>query len=594
LSRKEVSIRIGGAAGDGVASTGEIFGKTCARSGLHVYAYNSYQSVIRGGHVWFQIRAGADRVLSVGQNVGILIALNQQTYDAHVGSIESGGGVIFDPKKVKADETKLPKGVRAFPMPALEIAAKYSKNPIMANTVMLGAAMQFIAAPIAKFKSVIEDQFGHKKQEIISQNLEAAQAGWDYAKEHWGRLDYVLGWSDKRRLFMTGNQAIALGALAAGCKFYAFYPMTPASSIGHFLADHGPDNGMVVKQAEDEIAVINMTIGAAYAGARSMCGTSGGGFSLMVEATGFAGITETPIVVVNSQRSGPSTGLPTKTEQGDLNLIMGAGQGDWPRIILAPRNVEEAFHATAEAFNLAERWQTPVFVLSDLLLSEHFETVDGLDLESVAIDRGALITNGSVPTPYLRYELTENGVSPRAIPGMAGAEHIAGSDEHDEDGTLVSDVRAGLADAIEVRIKQMDKRGRKLEGALADFDKPELLGPKDAPVTLVTWGSTQGAAREAMATLAAEGIHVNALEVKNVWPFQTKEVTAILSKARHILVCEGNFTGQFERLLRTETGIVAHASLRKYDGEPFWPENIVAKVKEIVAHEKIPVKGGMH
>ncbi|HWH08741.1 MAG TPA: 2-oxoacid:acceptor oxidoreductase subunit alpha, partial [Candidatus Thermoplasmatota archaeon] len=239
-------------------------------------------------------------------------------------------------------------------------------------------------------------------------------------------------------------------------------------------------------------------------------------------------------------------------------------------------------HATAEAFNLAERWQTPVFVLSDLLLSEHFETVDGLDLESVAIDRGALITNGSVPTPYLRYELTENGVSPRAIPGMAGAEHIAGSDEHDEDGTLVSDVRAGLPDAIEVRKLQMDKRMRKMQLAVADMRLPERIGPKNAPVTLVSWGSTQGAVREAMAMLRKQGVEVASIEFTDLWPLDAQKVGDLLRRESFTLMIEGNFTGQLERLIRAETGWFPNERLHKYDGEPFWPEEIVAKVQDIL------------
>lgn len=586
MARTEVSIRIGGAAGDGVASTGEIFGKTLARSGQHVYAYNSYQSVIRGGHVWFQIRGGKDPIPYVGQHADILIALNKQSVEVHAPLLTKGGVVIYDPAKVKIQESDIPEGVRACPMPLYELAKEFSPNPIMANTVAVGAAMQFIKAPVDKFKNVLEDQFGHKRADVVDANLKAAEAGIRYAAEKFGPLDFDLPYHDKRRIFITGNQAIALGAMAAGCTFYSFYPMTPATSVGQYLADNGPDHGIVVKQCEDEIAVINMAIGAAYAGARSMCGTSGGGFALMVEAMGMAGITETGLVVMNSQRSGPSTGLPTKTEQGDLNLALGAGQGDYPRIILAPRTITEAYEQTIRAFHLADKWQTPVILMSDLLLSEHFETSEEFPMENASIDRGVMWDGQG---EGMRYRLTDSGVSPRIVPGMENAAFIAGSDEHDEDGTLVSDVRAGLPDAIAVRVEQMDKRMRKLEGAKADMRLPERIGPRDAPITLVSWGSTQGAVREAMGTLKSKGIEVASIEFTDVFPLDGPKVREMLEKEAFTLMIEGNYTGQLERLIRAESGWFPDDRLHKYDGEPFWPEEIVAKV-EALASRKAPQK----
>ena len=591
MARTEVSIRIGGAAGDGVASTGEIFGKTLSRSGQHVYAYNSYQSVIRGGHVWFQVRGGKDPISYVGQQADILIALNRQTIDVHAPIMRAGGSIIYDPSKVKITEGEVPAGVRLCPMPLYDLAKEFSPNPIMANTVAVGAAMQFIKAPLEKFRNVLEDQFGHKKADVVEANLKAAEAGVRYAAEKWGPMDFALPYGDKKRVFLTGNQAIALGAIAGGCTFYSFYPMTPATSIGQFLADNGPDLGIVVKQMEDEIAVVNVAIGASFAGARAMCGTSGGGFALMVEALGMAGILEAPLVVVNSQRSGPSTGLPTKTEQGDLNLVLGAGQGDYPRIILAPRTVAEAFDATTRALNLAAKWQTPVILLSDLLLSEHFETSEEFPMEAVPIEHALTWDGGAGGDPeFLRYKVTPSGVSARVIPGTPGGHHIAGSDEHDEDGTLVSDVRAGLPDAIDVRIQQMDKRMRKLTGALADMGLPERVGPRDAPVTLVSWGSTHGAVREAMGLLKAEGIEVASIEFTDLYPLDADRVRALLEGESFTLMIEGNYTGQFERLLRAETGWFPHDRLHKYDGEPFWPEEIAAKVKEALKSKKTRAK----
>lgn len=586
MVRTEVSIRIGGAAGDGVASTGEIFGKTLSRSGQHVYAYNSYQSVIRGGHVWFQIRGGKDNIPYVGQQADILIALNKQTVDVHAPSLTKGGRILFDPEKVKITEADVPAGVQLCPMPLYALAKQHSPNPIMANTVAVGAAMAFIKAPVEKFKSVLEDQFGHKKADVVEANLKAAEAGIRYAMEKWGPMDFALPYADKRRIFLTGNQALAIGAMAAGCTFYSFYPMTPATSIGQFLADNGGDHGIVVKQMEDEIAVVNIAIGASYGGARSACGTSGGGFALMVEALGMAGITETPLVVFLAQRAGPSTGLPTKTEQGDLDMVMGAGQGSYPRIVLAPRTVAEAYEASVRAFNLADKWQTPVLVLSDLLLSEHFETEEEFPMETARIDRGLIWTGQNGGGPFQRYEVTDTGVSARVIPGTQDGNYIAGSDEHDEDGTLVSDVRAGLPDAIQVRVEQMDKRMRKLDGARHDTLLPERVGPKNAPVTLVSWGSTHGAVREAMAMLKKENIEIASIEFRDVYPLDAKKLLEMLRAERYTIMVEGNQTGQLERLVRAETGWFPNDRLLKYDGEPFWPEEIVSKVKSVMKEVK--------
>ena len=354
--------------------------------------------------------------------------------------------------------------------------------------------------------------------------------------------------------------------------------MTPASSILHWMATHAEQLGIVVKQAEDELAVANMAIGAGYAGVRSMCATSGGGFALMTEACGMAGIMEVPVVFVEVQRGGPSTGLPTKTEQGDLNQVYGASQGDYPRIILAPRTMIEMFDSAAEAFNLAERYQIPVFIMSDLYLSEHDETVD-IDLFDFEkpIDRGPIAVEPA--NGYERFAQTESGVSPRALPGTAGGVHVAASDEHDESGVLISDV----ATDPPTRIRMMDKRMRKIEAARADLPPPELWGPADAEVTLIGWGSTQGVIREAIELLEKDGVRCNNLQVKYLHPFHGDEVAAIIGKAKKTIMVEVNFSGQFERHLRAETGLSLDAHIRKYDGEPIEPRYIVEHVKEILA-----------
>jgi 2-oxoglutarate ferredoxin oxidoreductase subunit alpha len=310
-----------------------------------------------------------------------------------------------------------------------------------------------------------------------------------------------------------------------------------------------------------------------------MCATSGGGFSLMTEAVGLAGMTETPIVVINVQRGGPSTGLPTKTEQADLNQLFGASQGDYPRAIIAPTNVVDCFYTVGEAFNLAEKYQCPVLIASDLLLSEHRESADPADFDfTLPIERGALITNGSVPEGYKRFAYTDSGVSPRVIPGTEGAAYVAASDEHDEAGVLISDEFTNP----EIRVHMMDKRMRKMAGLLQDCPPPQLFGPPDADVTLIGWGSTQGVIREAIPLLAEAGITANNLQLRYLVPFHEDAVRDILQASRHTLVVENNYTGQLARHIRAETGFTVHGKILKYDGEPFEPHHIVERVKEVL------------
>ncbi len=581
--RNDFVVRIGGAAGDGVSSTGEIFGRTCSRSGLHVYGMNSYQSAIRGGHVWFQIRASLSKVTSQGDNLDVLIALNSETAEVHAPFVTKGGVIIYDKDKVKFNQNLVPEGVKSLAMPLADMARAFDKNPIMQNTVALGATIFLLGLNFDIFSQVLADVFGKKKQAVIDANTKAAGSGLDFAKQNYQQLEVKLALpaNPRPKLLMTGNQAIGLGAVMAGCKFYAAYPMTPASGILHWMAAHAASQKVVVKQAEDELAVINMGIGAAHAGVRSMVGTSGGGFSLMVEALGLAGMTETPIVIIESQRAGPSTGLPTKTEQGDLNMITGASQGDFPRIVLSPLTVEDAYYAVIEAFNLAERFQCPVIVASDLLLSEHIETVDELSSQ-VVIDRGDLLKTAP-PEQYKRYQLTETGISPRAIPGMAGTVFVAASDEHQEDGVVVSDVLAGLPKYVKVREKQMEKRMKKMEVARNEFASPKIYGDPSAELTLVCWGSTFGVALEAAEELTRLGISTNVYAIRNVMPFKAEQVEAALKNAKKLMDVECNYSAQMARMIRAETGIEIKDKFVKYDGEPIYVYEIVNRAKQVVA-----------
>ncbi|MGH8430759.1 MAG: transketolase C-terminal domain-containing protein, partial [Solimonas sp.] len=336
---------------------------------------------------------------------------------------------------------------------------------------------------------------------------------------------------------------------------------------------------VMVRQDEDEIGVVNMAIGAAHAGVRAMCATSGGGFALMTEAIGMAGMIEAPVVVVEVQRGGPSTGIPTKTEQGDLNQVFGASEGEYPRVIIAPTNTSDCFRSTVEAFNLAEKYQLPVTIISDLLLSEHPETIEPQALRhDVPIERGELVTEWPAENGrFKRYALTPSGVSPRALPGTANTVHVAGTDEHDEEGILISDEFTNAP----LRRKVMERRMKKIEAVARELPAPQLEGPADADVTLITWGSSEGVARDAIPLLAAAGVRANHLSIRYIYPFQSREVLEILKRAKRTIVVEANFTGQFARHLRAETGFSVNDVVRRYDGEPFEPLFVANEVRRI-------------
>ncbi len=583
---QEITIGIGGAAGDGLDKSGDTLAKTAGRLGLHVFAYNSYQSIIRGGHIWLRVRIGQEKVYSHGDHLQALIALNQDSIERHAGEVEAGGVILFNSDRLKLDQSLAGRDVQIMPLPMKEVTAAVVEKhgpiqPIMQNTVAVGAIMYLARIDFAEAAGVLEDTFKHKGQQVVDLNVALLQSGYDYAREHGKPLSMEWQFTRVRRPFVTGNEAIAIGAAAAGCKFYAAYPMTPASTILHWMAAHAKKVDICVKQAEDELAVVNMAVGAGLAGVRSMCATAGGGFALMTEAIGMAGITEAPVVCVEVQRGGPSTGLPTKTEQGDLFQVLGASQGEFPRMIVAPSDVVDAYWATVEAFNMAEKYQLPVIIMSDLLLSEHPETIDAGALNAdVQIDRGEVVNqwdrkNGR----YKRFALTASGVSPRAVPGTADACYVSGTDEHDEESILISD----MFTSPPVRRKMMEKRMRKMDGLKKELAAPQLEGPADADVTLVGWGSTKGVIKEAIELLAADGVKANQLHIKYVVPFHQEEVHKALAAAKKKISVEANFTSQIARYIRMETGITMDGHVNRYDGEPLEPAEIARRVKDIIA-----------
>ena len=587
MNKTDFAVGIGGENGQGIASTGDILARIFVRRGLHLNAYNAYQSIIRGGHTFLTIRASDGPVRSMGDKIDVLIPLNQDSMDRHLQLLKAGACAIYDNEKVKPGTAA--EGVQLCPMPIKELI---KGNKLAANTASLGATLQLLGIESEALESVITRQFKKKGDKVVTDNIAIARAGYDYAAHNFKAFPWQAPRGPKPLAVITGNQATAMGGAAAGVKFYAAYPMSPATGVLMWMAAHARQLGIMVRQVEDEIAVMTMIIGAAHTGCRTMCATSGGGFALMTEAIGMSGMMETPVVCVNVQRGGPATGIPTKTEQGDLWQILGAGQGDYPRIIVASSDQLDLFKTIPELFNLCDKYQCPGLLLSDLLISEGTSSIDPSDLDfNPKIERGQLILpngegenvapgSGYNDNAYWRYKNTESGISPRAVPGVPGHIFVAATDEHDEDGTLISDEFTNP----HKRRMMVEKRARKMESVVRDIAPPKLIGPENAAVTLVGWGSTEGVICEAIEKLAGEeGIVANQLHIKWIVPLHTEEITRLLSRSKKVIIVENNYTGQFARYLRSETGFAAHGHIRKYDGEPFMPHHIVEGVMDQLA-----------
>ncbi|MDO8615625.1 MAG: 2-oxoacid:acceptor oxidoreductase subunit alpha [Dehalococcoidia bacterium] len=584
----DLSILIGGDAGQGVESGGAGFSQAFARAGLHVFAMQDFRSRIRGGHNFYQIRLSERPVYSHSDPVHLVIALTPESVALHQDNIADGGAVIF-PDKFEIDEAPLRRrGISVDALPLLSIAQEHGDR-VMVNTAALAAAAGITGFPLEFLEGVIRQNFARKGAAAVEANLRVAAAACKVARERYGsdfpyRLRAVDG--APQRLLMNGNQALAMGALAGGCRFISAYPMTPATTIMEWLAALPPEYGVVAKHAEDEIAAVCMAIGASFAGARAMTATSGGGFSLMVEAMGLAGMTEVPVVIVNAQRGGPSTGLPTHTEQSDLLFAVHASQGEFPRIVLAPGTVQECFETGWRALNLAERYQCPVVVMTDTLLASSIQTVDAdaIDFAAVEIDRGATLDHadleGQPGDVYRRFEFTETGVSPRALPGHPRGVYAVASDEHDETGHISEDSAN--------RVAMMQKRMRKLDEAEKELRPPALYGPPRAETTLVCWGSTYGACREAVDRINQAGGSANVLQFADLWPLPREEAARALEACRETVAVEQNYTSQLALLLRMVTGVQVDRTLNKYDGRPFGPEEIAAALgREVVSGHKV-------
>ncbi|MGQ4915097.1 MAG: 2-oxoacid:acceptor oxidoreductase subunit alpha [Candidatus Asgardarchaeia archaeon] len=577
MIENKLSWLIGGEAGYGIMRAGMIFAKTTLKGELYVFVNNEYPSLIRGGHNTVKVRVDSEEIHSQIDHVDLLVALNEETIKLHLDELHDGSGIIYDSEVISIDNLELPENVKLFGVPLLKIVRELGAKPIVRNTVSLGVSIGILDYDLSVLQDVLSQEF-KASPEVVEINKAAAKAGYDFVKKHYdNQFEFKLKkLGEKSRYLISGNEAVALGAIRAGLKLYSAYPMTPASSIMHYLAAKQMDYDFVVFQAESEIAAINMITGAAFAGIRAMTGTSGGGFSLMVEALGLAAMTESPIVVVVSQRPGPSTGLATRTAQGDLRFVLHASQGEFPRFVVAPGDVNEAFYYTAEMFNLVEKYQVPGIILIDKYLSESSKATDKLEVDKIKIERGKLFLEEN-KRDYKRYEITEDWVSPRAIPGLKGTIFRVTGDEHDEYGYTIEEE--------DLTTKMVDKRFRKLKHMVEEIKKlnpVKIYGDKNSENVLIFWGSTKGPVLEAYKFLKKEGISIKLVQILFMSPFPAEEVNKEISSARNRILIEMNKTGLLGSLIREHNFIEIENNIRKYGGRPFNPLEIVERVKEVI------------
>ncbi|MFA0782927.1 2-oxoacid:acceptor oxidoreductase subunit alpha [Fervidibacter sacchari] len=591
MTKNSVNIKLGGEAGQGVESSGMGFARAIARAGLHIFGVQDYMSRIRGGHNWYQIRVSERPIFAHEPKIQLLLAFDERTVSEHLDEVVEGGAVIYD-EGLKVDEEEIKsKGVIPMPMPLLKLAEELGGSKLMLNTAAVAAAAGILEFDLSYPESVIRDSFGRRKgSEIADRNIRVANAAYEEARR---RYAHLFEWkleaipNAPKRMVLNGNQALGLGAIAAGCKFCSGYPMTPASSLLEFMFAQARRFNLVVRQIEDEIGALLHAIGAAHAGVRAMTCTSGGGFSLMVEALSLAGSTETPVVVVVAQRPGPATGMPTRTEQGELLFTLFAGHGEFPRAVLAPGSVEQCVYEMARAFNIAEKYQMPVIVLTDAFLANSLRSVDmdAIDFRKITenIERGKLILphehekiDEALKDGYRRYEFTEDGISLRIPPGHPKAIYSVAGEEHTPEGFIDWEERA------DNRVKMMQKRMRKLEVAVSDMRLPQLYGPQDAELTLVCWGSSLGPTLEAMERLNDNGVRANLLQFIDIHPLNWDSVADMLANCRLWVSVEGNYSAQLSRWIRMNTGLKPAGTVTRYDGRPLNPVYIVEQLQSLL------------
>jgi len=551
----DLNIRIAGEAGQGVQTAGDLLVEAFASIKLHAFSTQSYMSRIRGGLNWYDIRLSDAELWSGCEQADLLVALTPEALEELRPQVAEGGLILYD--------GEAPDGVVGMHFD--DLAKEAGGNAIMGNAVAAGAVFGLLGYDLEQLVDYLGVLFGRKGPEVIAQNAACARRGAELVTAHAGRLTAPQP-SDGPQFVTDGASAFGLGACTAGVKFVSSYPMSPSTGVLNFMAGMSERYGVLVEQAEDEIAALNMVCGATYAGVPAMTTTSGGGFALMVEALSLAGMLELPVLVLLAQRPGPATGLPTRTGQEDLQLTIHAGHGEFPRAIYAPGTLSQAYALAREALTMAHRYQSPAIVLMDQYLIDMHRNLPPLDEAYRPIDR-ALTSDGG--PDYRRYALTDSGVSPRAIPG-GEAFVVCDSDEHTEDGHLTED--------LHVRVAMVDKRLRKEEGLRSECLPPELYGPADAETLLLCWGSTYGPCREAIDTFAAAGQSVAMLHFPQVWPLPAEAVRAAIGERRRVICIEGNARGQFASVLRESGALSACELLTRYDGMPFTGQEIVRRV----------------
>jgi 2-oxoglutarate/2-oxoacid ferredoxin oxidoreductase subunit alpha len=573
MQKNDFTVRVGGdSAAGGIVTTGEVFARIAAYAGLEVYTTRTIPAEIKGGHVMFQARIAPEMVWSQGDELDMLIAFDQESIDRYYKLVRPGGILIYN-----SNDSTPPKenSIKQYPLPLNDLAKSINFQRGR-NIITIGAMVKLFDLPYETATLVVEKQLGRKK-EMLEQNLTALKTGYDYIEQNVTKvapyhLNPKAGATDQERLVVSGNQSLAMGAIAAGCRFYAGYPITPATDIMEFLAGEFPRIGGTVIQAEDEIAALAMTFGAAYSGVRSMTATSGPGLSLMVELLGHATMAEVPVVVVDVQRAGPSTGMPTKVSQGDLRISVFGAHDDAPRIVVAPVSVEDNFYQMINAMNLAEKYQTPVIFLSDQDMSVRVQTIPPFDLSRVNLV-GRNLWDQNLDKPFARYADTESGISPMSIPGMKGGQYVAEGLEHSPEGHP--------AYTPEIHTENMHKRAKKIRAAALDatpMGMVETFGDKNAPVAILGWGSTIGPVREAVDRAHEAGLKVAVMYTKMIFPLPRKEIDAFIKNKQAIIVPEMNYTGQFARMIQAEFWREVR-SLTKYGGVPFSSKEIFEEVK---------------
>jgi 2-oxoglutarate/2-oxoacid ferredoxin oxidoreductase subunit alpha len=571
-----IEVMFGGQAGDGSLTTGDLIAGVFKRMGLEVYTYKDFPSRIRGGHTNYVIRAGTTANYGMADFVDCLVAFDLEAVQLHIEEMRPGGFIIFDNTDEKIPDDLRRADINWYEIPIGKIAKEELGLEIVRNTVSLGVIAALIGMDPAIVRRDVTNVYKRKGEKVVDINIRAIEAGEKYVREHYASTpsgyDLSADRVDGDRLIMMGNDAIAYGALVGGCRFMAGYPITPATDVLEWMAKYLPQYGGVAVQAEDELAAINMIIGAAFTGVRAMTATSGPGLSLMTEGIGLASSLEIPIVIVECARAGPSTGLPTKTEQSNLNHIIFGGHGEFPKIVLAPGTVEESFYLAIAAFNLAEKYQCPVFILSEQALCQSKATLPRLSFEGVEVDRGKLITEPVVFGEYRRFAYTEDHVSPRVIPGIEGGMHLAPGSEHNDGGVITENPKN--------RARMMEKRMGKMITAGPDLPKANVFNTDGARVGIIGYGSNRGPITEAQDRLNKMGEPVNFLQLKTLWPFPDDDVKSFIEANDHVFIVENSYTGQLARLIRHVVGPIDKLhDVRKYNGRPFRPIEVIDAVR---------------